>query len=348
MLQKLLGHINVVKVDELKNDVDSFDKSRISRDNACESTNSRRASFDEVREMSKRQIESFEHWARRLIDDFLRQDYGNDYLGKMVKNNPDQPLVKSEIKKRIQDRKKEKPGRYPRDIDAILLEDVEYFFTREDLYKDYYKLVFEPFYSGREEIRLLLGRLIKIRNKLYHDNAISIREAEQVLCYTNDFMDVFKDYYARQGKERDFNVPVILEFSDSQGNRSFRENSRYVWEVKNISREEKEKNYDFYSDAIVTCHRSGEHYEIELIIDNSFSQDAYTVFWKIDFYHKITISGEGTRIAIDFTDEMVSMVPKIEVKLVTNKKWHRFANFDCDDLVRIELNKILPPIEDSY
>lgn len=38
------------------------------------------ASFNELRHYSKMQIETFEHWARRLIDECLRTEYGDDYL----------------------------------------------------------------------------------------------------------------------------------------------------------------------------------------------------------------------------------------------------------------------------
>lgn len=301
--------------------------------------------FDEIREQSKRQIESFEHWSRRLIDDFFRKEYTANYLDAMV--TPDQPLVKTEIKKRIRDRKANDPGRYPRDIDAILLEDIEYFFGRDDLYSKYFKTVLEPFFSGKEEVRKVLGQITPIRNKLYHDNAISIREAEKATCYTNDFIDAYKEYYMKQGKDKEFNVPTIISFSDSQGNRSFRTHFNCVWEVHNIS-PEKDVERSVYPDAIYTTHRSGEHYEIELEVDSSFPPDTYRIEWALKCGYETVVQGEGTKISIDFTNKMVAFEPKIEILLITNKEWNRFAYHKCDDKVEIRLNTVLPPIEDTY
>lgn len=305
-------------------------------------------SFDDIRGVTKRQIEAFEHWSRRIINDFFSRDYSPNYLDAEVSSG--QPLVKAEIRKRIRDRKMENPGRYPRDIDAILIEDLEYFFTREDLYQKYFKKVFENGFSGTMEIRRLLEKLSGIRNRLYHDNPISIRDAEQAICYTNDFIDSFKKYYQNEGKEKEYNVPLFLSLSDSLGNRSFREDFDNGWEVWNISKERKERygDIDNYRDAIVTYFRSGDHYELIIDVDSSFSPDQYKIVWEMKIAYKTEVKGEGPIIKIDFTDEMVSFRPEIEIKLITNKKWHRFGNINCDDYVKISLSEIFPPIEDTY
>lgn len=57
------------------------------------------------------------------------------------------------------------------------MEDLEYFICRDDLYTSYFKEIFEPFYSGREEIRSVLQRLTTVRNRIAHVNAISVHEA---------------------------------------------------------------------------------------------------------------------------------------------------------------------------
>ena len=301
--------------------------------------------FDEIRELSKRQIEAFEHWSRRLIDDFFREAYSEDYLDATVSDG--QPLIKAEIRDRIRDRKKEDPGRYPRDIDAILLEDIEYFLSREDLYSKFFKQVLEPYLSGRIEVRRILNELIPIRNKLYHDNAISIREAEKVLCYTNDFIDAYKAYYINMGKEREFNVPVILSLSDSQGNRVFRKDTNYVWTIHNINPNNRVER-SVFPDAIYTEHRSGDHYEIELDVDSSFSPETYNIYWSMQCGRNEVASGQGNKISIDFTNKMVAFDPEITVQIITNKEWHRFAYLECDDKVEIKLSKVFPPIEDTY
>lgn len=303
-------------------------------------------SFDNIREMSKNQIEIFEHWSRRLINDFFKKDYGDDYLDAMV--TEEQPLIKSDIRKRIRGRKASDPGRFPRDIDAILLEDIMYFFTRDDLYRKYFKNVFEPSYSGQAELRRIMKRLVDIRNKLSHGNHISIREAEQVLCYTNDFIDAYKLYYLKEGREKDFNVPVFLSLSDSQGNNVYRKKIEGVWEVWNVRKEDKERMPEYYSDAIITRHRSGEEYCIELNVDNVFSPDSYKVEWYIEMHYKKIMTGNGKGINIKFTNDMVSSAPEIVAKLVTDKTWHRFGSSGCDDIVKIHLNTVLPPIDDLY
>jgi len=305
-----------------------------------------KSTFDHLRVASIKQFETFEHWSRRLINDFFTSDFGLDYLDSMVSDN--QPLVKTEIKRRIRERKKENPGKYPRDIDAILLEDIEYFFTRDDLYKKYFKKVFCPFYSGSNEIRSILERLIPIRNKLAHDNPISFREAEQVECYTNDFIDAFKRYYSQQGKEREYNVPTIISISDSQGNRVFREDSQHLWSIISLSSQQRERNPDVLSNALVTNLRSGDYYELQIEIDESFPEDSYIIDWKITLNYRTIFSGHNKNIRITITDKMVSYRPVIYIKLITNKNWHKYASLDCDDQAEIHLCEVLPPIADTY
>ena len=65
------------------------------------------------------------------------------------------------------------------------------------MYTLYFKNVFEPFYSGIESLRLSFEKLISIRNKISHSNTLSQRELEQGVCYSNDLIEVFKDYYKK-------------------------------------------------------------------------------------------------------------------------------------------------------
>ena len=145
----------------------------------------------ELRDLCRHYVDTFENWSRRLIDETFRQHYGVDYFDFMV--SEEQPLVKNEIKNRIEKRVNDNPGRFPRKIDAILIEDIEYFLCRNDLYSSHFKAILEPFYSGIAEVRKTLNRLIPIRNKLSHGNTISVHEAEQCLCYTGDFVAVFSN-----------------------------------------------------------------------------------------------------------------------------------------------------------
>ncbi len=40
---------------------------------------------------------------------------------------------------------------------------------------------------------------------------------QQAYCYANDVVDSLKNYYARQGQEKMFNVPMIFRVRDSLG-----------------------------------------------------------------------------------------------------------------------------------
>ena len=72
--------------------------------------------------------------------------------------------------------------------------------------------------DGCDEARTYLKRLIPIRNKLSHSNPISIREAERVICYCNDFVDGIKIYFEKKGMGNMFNVPHAIRLNDSLGN----------------------------------------------------------------------------------------------------------------------------------
>lgn len=100
--------------------------------------------------------------------------------------------------------------------------------------------------------------------------------------------------------------------------------------------------------AIYTTHRAGDHYEMELEVDSSFSPDTYKVQWIVKCGLDIVLRGEGTTVSIDFTNKMVGFVPEVEIRLITKRDWHRFAYLKCDDKVEIRLNTVLPPIEDTY
>ena len=60
------------------------------------------------------------------------------------------------------------------------------------------------------------------------------------------------------------------------------------------------------------------------------------------------LSGTGRIVDFVFTDMMVSRHPDIVAKLITTRDWHRFASLGCDDMVRIRLSQVLPPVEDTY
>lgn len=292
----------------------------------------------EIRDLSRHHIDSLEQWCRRIIDENFRKDYGNNYWDVEIK--PGCPLIKSDIKKMIAGRMKDNPGRFPRWIDAIIMENIEYFFCRDDLYAKYYKAIFEPFFSGKEEIRMVLQRLTLVRNKLSHGNTISIHEAEQSICYTNDFINCLKKYYESIGKSRDYNVPVFTRIKDSMGNDIIREHMEYYpWDIYLSGIGFKEKKQ--------VKIRSGESYKIWVEVDSSFNETYYDVTWKFEC-GKRKENGKGNVVEVTFGDDDVSYMFTITFCLKTHNTWHRRARFDNDDELEIRGSQILPPISSTY
>lgn len=292
--------------------------------------------------LCKHQLDSMEHWARRLIDESFKTAYGNDYFEYRFPN--EMPLVKKEIYNRVSRRMASNPYRFPRKIDAIEVGDLAYFFCRDDLYREHFKNIFEPFYTSAEEVRNLIMKIGDIRNKISHANPISIREVEQCVCYTNDLIDVFKNYYTQKGSEKEYNVPMILSFKDSFGNYVIRDPLvDYNWLVFS-------NHLNGESKPIERVQlRCGETYRIELEVDASFPKDFYIIYWNVSCGINDRLAhGKGNIIEFTVDEACVSSNPKINVKLVTQRKWHKFGNVKADDLLDIHLATVLPPIEDTY
>ena len=255
----------------------------------------------ELRDLCRHHIDTFENWSRRLIDKTLKMNYGEDYFNHMISGQ--QPLIKNEIKKRIEQRVIDNPHRFPRKIDAILMEDIEYFFCRDDLYNSHFKAVLEPFFSGKNEVRVVLERLIPIRNKLSHGNTISIHEAEQCLCYVNDFIEVYKQHYIALGKDKVYNVPVFLRIKDSLGNDIIRENTSYSWEMFSLPQTHKRIQL-----------RSGDDYKLWVEVDSSFDSSFYEIKWIItQMITDVIAKGSGTEIRFQPTNKNVSYSPTIKI-----------------------------------
>ena len=298
-------------------------------------------SDSEARDLCKHRIDAMEMWSRRLLDEIFKEKYGGNYFD--VEISEGQPLVKSSIKSSVEGRIKNDPNRFPRKVDALVIEDLEYFFCREDLYKEHFRAVFEPFFSGFSEIRSVLRRIEGIRNKIAHSNHLSQHELEQGVCYSNDFINVFCDYYKTLGKEKEYNVPTFTSIRDSFGRCLTRENSSSSWVV-----------YDWHfsnnivSESTETHLRSGESYRLVLEVDASFPEEFYDIKWHVT-YGICELIAKGTGNIIEFTvnDDCVSRCPEIKAYLTTKRSWHRFANIKCDDDFVMKLSQVLPPIDDN-
>ncbi len=298
---------------------------------------------EDIREVCRREIEILEHWARRIINDTFIENYGQDYFS--YRNENDEPLIKKEIITRIYDMKSKYPDRFPRLIDAMHLSDIIVILCKESLYnKHFCSALNGMFPQGKEEARLFLNRIETIRNKLSHANPISVREAEQVICYCHDFIDGFKMFYKEIGKEKDYNVPTFISATDVLGN-SF---LPVDWS----------ESLELYIDTSLLTNgekkeirlRAGDIYSLSISVDPSFERDQYDIQWLVtsgfmgDNYN--AIYENITKIDIPIGVNMVGSYLEIKCILTTKKEWHKHHSYD--DMFELSIHTILPPIEDTY
>ncbi len=280
----------------------------------------------ELRNYCKEYIESLELWLRRIINEILIKSYGQDYYNY---SEDGVNLINKKIKDEIQFRIKDEPERYARPIDACLPESEIKIITNPNLYAKHFREIFKynsP--EGRDELLTFISRLIQPRNKLYHANPISIRESERVICYTNDIIDCIKIYYQENNMNNEFNVPLILKYSDSLGNVLYRNQftEKTIVGYEGISFAE---NKSYYL-------RPGDRISIEVEVDPTFSKDEYTIRW--------TPMAEGnehnTRFIYEITMKDVGQSFTIACHIKSNKEWHRL--FEDDDVLVVRF-KVLPP-----
>lgn len=245
--------------------------------------------IDLIRSECKNVIENLEVWLRNLIDNELTENYNANYLEFL--NRDGSRLIKKEIVKDAIERKTNNPERYPRLIDAMLLDDEIKIICNPNLYKNIFiKALSSAYPEGNDEARTFLNRLIPIRNKLYHSNPISIREAEKVICYSNDVIDSIKEYYREKTMEKKYNVPTILKITDSLGNifysSQIKRNStgRGLCETR-VS----EKNVIY----------SGDKISIEVEIDSSFRTEDYSIKWVFAKKETSKFEEEFNRLSIN-------------------------------------------------
>src|SRR4051812_8802355 len=103
----------------------------------------------EMRAQCREKIESLEHWLRRLIDDTLTPVYG-DYFE--FTDQTGNRLIKFSLAQQVATRRAKEPIRYPRSIDAVLLEDAVDIICKQDLYQKHFRQALRSaFPEGREE-----------------------------------------------------------------------------------------------------------------------------------------------------------------------------------------------------
>lgn len=284
-------------------------------------------SEDERRMACKQKLESLEFWLRRLIQDNLSKKYGPNYLN--AKKSIGDHIINNRIRKSIKSRKEAEPERYQRLIDASLLEHQIDIICNNELYQEFF---FEPFKkvypNGRVEAKTSLEKLKLPRNCLYHANPISIRMSEQVICYSNDIIDSLKEFYQMTNKEKEYNIPTIIKFSDHFGNTYHKGNtdSSHIPVLDFTNK----KEYVLYP---------GDQIKIELEVDPSYEGKCHFRFgglrdWSEDNCLLYTLK---------LSDVKYALVIHCQVK--SDKPYHVQGGF-CDDQISVRY-KILPPIDDS-
>ncbi|MFS0870397.1 hypothetical protein [Paenibacillus xylanilyticus] len=284
---------------------------------------------EELRIICKQQIEIFEFWTRRLIHEIFMKHFGANYINYMYSDG--NYLFKKSIREEVTSRIQSRPGRYSRIVDALLLEDIVNIICNPKFYKTFFKDPLQEAYpDGLEEARTFLNRLAPTRNNLSHANPISIRNAEQVVCYINDVIDSLKNYYLRENIGMDYNVPQIIKASDSLGNEKYRNDlisssTGVIWDLQGEI-----KNYL----------RPGDTYRLEIEIDPTFDAKDYTITWSVMGNINQEYNNMSSLI-IHISEENVSYNFMISCKIVSNKVWHKHQNYD--DKLDVML-RILPPI----
>ena len=279
-------------------------------------------SDEELRTICRNHIENLEKWARIFIHNVLSEKLGDDYFH--AKGADENYRMKKSFVEKADKMMADEPLRFPTPVDTLFVEDIIYILCKPDFYNDYfspYLRVMSP--EGNNELRTFLNRLIPIRNKLSHTNPFSIREAEQCVCYSNDFIGCIKGYYKMTGKEKEFNIPTIIRVNDSLGNEYLiKENGILSFQSINIIDPDSKQKKVFYL---------GEKFSLNLTLDPSFSEDSYTLNWSSK--QGIEILDKGKRINVTITKDLIGEKSSITCKLVTTNEWHKYSGYDQQLLI---------------
>jgi hypothetical protein len=239
---------------------------------------------------------------------------------------------KKSIVETLEERLKKEPHRYARKIDAVLLSDAIDIICNPNLFGPYFREPLKLAYpDGREEARTFMFRLLDPRNRLAHANSISVRQAEQVACYSNDIIESLKSHYSEQGMSQEYNVPLILKVVDSFGN-VFHRNQLPIAPTGGVMKDMRTETNNFL--------RPGDTLTVKVEIDPAFSPDGYTISWYSGLGPSDNIP-RGVKAIIHITPKHVGETFAITCQIATNKEWHRLGNGIDDSLFLFY--KVLPP-----
>jgi hypothetical protein len=257
---------------------------------------------EQLRTICRQRIEACELWLRRLLHDKLVERFGAGYAE--AEWNAGQKVLSAPIRRRIADRGEDAP----RPMDALYLTDLCNLICRQDLYDAFFRPVFESAMRSPDQIRWVLDRLTEIRNALSHARVISVREAEQAICYSGDIVDPIKYFYREAKMSEAFPAPSFTRFIDSLGN------TRHLSKpVENLS----------FRDTPLY---EGDKLRMEVEVDASFPPGSYDVTWEVLSNAPRKLSGTAIEIEFGPGDIQTSLV--IVCNVISKAAWHRFPNSD--------------------
>lgn len=287
----------------------------------------------DLRDHCRRAIENLESWLRRLIHDEFRGSYGESYLDAKSPNGIDF-IVSRKLANPMLGRQSAEPARYARPIDAALLENLIDLICNPELYPKHFRQpLVEVFPVGREQALAVLVKLVSPRNALSHAGPLSVRQAEQIICYSGDVISSLKSFYASKNMGSEFNVPSIIKFSDSFGNvfhsSQFEEGGAGLRFVLT-----KEKTFGDL--------RVGETLSMEVEIDPTFARGEYFVSWPTSGHGSIQNAAgmNSTKFVLAIDERCVMENFLISVIIRTGRPWHRWG--DYDDMFAASY-RVLPP-----
>lgn len=273
--------------------------------------------FDKIRSDCKTAIENLEIWLRNVIESQLQDAYGHNFWD--YKHENGDRLIRNSIVKDAKERFASDRSRYPRFIDALLLDDTIKIFCNPNLYTPHFKpFSISAYPNGTDEARTFLERLIPIRNKLYHAQPISNHEALQALCYSQDTITSIKKGYKNKNMEKMYNAPTFIKLTDSLGNQ-FNE-SQFIRNATGRGM----CNFDRGSNLL----NVGDKLIIETVVDPSFEPSSYVVEWVFHAQNQSNYIQNGNRIEIEIEKKHVRHDFHVYCKVTSSKDWHRCGDVD--------------------
>ena len=176
-----------------------------------------------------------------------------------------------------------------------------------------------------------MRRLLDPRNRLAHSNPISLHQAEQVACYSNDVIESLKQHYGAIGMQSEYNVPTILKFSDSFGNLCLR-NQMSPDALGGVTMD--------LSKQPTSVLWPGDVLTVEIEVDPAFDPTDYTVRWgcSAGFVEPIP---SGPKAIIKIATKHVGEQMVIQCKISSHNEWHRMG-VGGDDVLSV-FYKVRPP-----